>query len=421
MKLLIIDDDKIYAKALKQAVLKNTSIKNIDLIYSKEEIDKINLKEYDLIISDIFMENFNEDVIEKEIILKNIPTILITALPDRVIKEKLEKLNIIDFIIKTLYKDFTPLINKLKILEYLRNTHILIVDDSKTAILINVRAVKRKYPFAKILTASNGIEALEKIKQYDNIKLILTDYEMPKMNGLEFIQKVREKYSIDEKIIIALSSEQDKGLSPLLLRVGANDFLYKPFLEEELMCRIDNNIKNIMLIEEIKEMAYKDPLTHLYNRRYFFETAEKLFITSTRENKEISILMYDIDHFKKINDTYGHQTGDLILEKVAEIISNNTRKNDISARYGGEEFISFLYHCDATFARLVAEKIRKIIEQIEVTDSNKNSIKFTISIGVSDKGNNLEEMIKYADNALYEAKKTRNRVIVYKGDENEKK
>jgi len=241
------------------------------------------------------------------------------------------------------------------------------------------------------------------------------------MNGLEFIQKVREKHSIDEKIIIALSSEQDKSLSPLLLRVGANDFLYKPFLEEELMCRIDNNIKNILLIEEIKEMAYKDPLTHLYNRRYFFETAEKLFITSKRENKNVSILMYDIDHFKKINDTYGHQTGDLILQKVAEIISNNTRKNDISARYGGEEFITFLYHCDAIFARLVAEKIRKLIEQIEVIDSNENSIKFTISIGVSDKGASLEEMIKYADSALYEAKKTRNRVIVYKGDENEKK
>ena len=411
MKILIIEDDKFYAKNLKKTIEYNFEFE-IDVVNSKKELQNINPKNYDLVISDIFMEEYDEKYIEQFLIKKHIPTILITALPNKVVKEKLSKLNIIDFIIKTDSHHFTNIMDKLKILYYLKKHSILIVDDSKTATLINLKLIKKCYPFTEVLTAKDGVEGLEKIKENKNIKLILTDYEMPNMNGMEFIKNIRKTYDIDEKIIIALSSVSEKYISSTLLKVGANDFLHKPFVEEELMCRIDNNIKNAMLIDEIKDMAFKDVLTNLYNRRYFFDIAEKMYQTSKRENKEISILMCDIDHFKKVNDTYGHQTGDLIIKNVAKVLINSIRKNDVAARYGGEEFVILLYDCPIKFSRLIGEKIRKTIENLEIIDENNAKIKFTISIGISNKGSSLEDMIKHADEMLYKAKETRNKVVV---------
>jgi diguanylate cyclase (GGDEF)-like protein len=413
-KILIIEDDKTYAKALKNAILKNTNVKEVATLHSLEELEKIDITKFNLIISDVFMKNYNEDYIKENILSQNIPTILITGLPDKVMKKKLQKLNIVDFIIKTETINFNQIINKIKILNYLKNNSILIVDDSSTSILINAKVIKKHYPFTKILTAKNGKEALEKIEENKDIKLIMTDYEMPEMDGMELIQNIRNKHNIDEKIIIAISGAEEKETSLMLLRVGANDFLHKPITEEELMCRMDNNIKTIMLIEEIKDMAYKDALTKLYNRRYFFEIAHKMFLTAKRENKPISILMFDIDHFKNLNDRYGHQTGDLAIQKTAQILQNNIRKNDIACRYGGEEFVIFLYDCDLNFARLIGEKIRKTIENLTLIDNENREIRYTISVGINNKGETLEEVIKHSDKMLYKAKETRNRVIVDK-------
>ena len=413
MKILIIEDDKFYAKNLKKMIEYKFGFKT-DTINSKKELEELDLSKYNLIISDIFMEGYDENYIENTLIKYNIPLILITAFPDRELKEKLSKLNIVDFIIKTESNQFTHILNKIEILNYLKDKTILIVDDSKTASLINLKLIKKCYPFTEVLLASDGEEGYKKIKENKNIKLILTDYEMPKVNGMEFIKKLRKDYDVEEKIIIALSSITEKYISSNLLKIGANDFLHKPFLEEELMCRIDNNIKNAILIDKIKEMAFRDSLTGLYNRRYFFDIAQKMFLTSKRDNKEISILMCDIDHFKDINDTYGHQTGDIILTEVSRVLATSIRKNDIIARYGGEEFIILLYDCPSKFSVLIAEKIRKSIEKLEIIDDNDNKIKLTISIGISNKGESLDKIIQSADQMLYKAKETRNKVVIAK-------
>jgi len=413
MKILVIEDDKFYAKNLKKAIEKQFNYE-ITVVHSKEELDNIDLQNYNLIISDIFMKDYDETYIQKHLIHTKIPILLMTGFPDKILKEKISKLNIVDFIVKTESNQFTQIINKLQILDYLKNKSILIVDDSRTAMLINMKLIKKCYPFTEVLTAKDGVEALEKINSHSNIKLILTDYEMPNMNGMELIKNVRKKYDIDKIIMIALSSVSERHISSTLLKIGANDFLHKPFAEEELMCRIDNNIKNSILIDEIKDMVFKDPLTNIYNRRYFFEVAQKMFLTALRENKELSILMCDIDHFKKINDTYGHQTGDLVIQKTANILNKSVRKNDVVSRYGGEEFAILLYDCPIKFAALIAEKIRKTIENLEVIDDEENKIKYTISIGISNKGELLEDRIKKADNMLYKAKETRNKVVTDK-------
>jgi len=168
--------------------------------------------------------------------------------------------------------------------------------------------------------------------------------------------------------------------------------------------------------DALKSLAVTDPLTKLYNRRYFAEISTELFELAKRENQPLSLMMIDIDKFKNINDTYGHQTGDVVIEKLASVMSKMKRESDIACRYGGEEFILLLPKTSKDGATKLADRIRETIEYTKVLthDSNKE-VSFTISVGVSEvdfeKDTNIEAVIKRADDAMYKAKKTgRNRV-----------
>jgi diguanylate cyclase (GGDEF)-like protein len=156
-----------------------------------------------------------------------------------------------------------------------------------------------------------------------------------------------------------------------------------------------------------------DPLTGLLNRRYFNEQVQKEAARSRRHGLRFSVLMLDIDHFKRINDTYGHPVGDLAIKAVASVCNKALRPQDILARYGGEEFVIALPHTDAEGAGTVAERIRQAVEQIEIA-AEPGPVRFTVSIGVSTYRRDLpfEQIVGRADQALYQAKQTgRNRVV----------
>jgi diguanylate cyclase (GGDEF)-like protein len=156
-----------------------------------------------------------------------------------------------------------------------------------------------------------------------------------------------------------------------------------------------------------------DPLTGLLNRRYFNEQTQKEVARSRRHNLRFSVLMLDIDHFKRINDTYGHPVGDLAIKALADICNKALRPQDILARYGGEEFVLALPHTEAEGAAVVAERIRQTVEQIELT-TEAGPVRFTVSIGIATykKDLPLEQIVGRADEALYKAKQSgRNRVV----------
>jgi diguanylate cyclase (GGDEF)-like protein len=161
--------------------------------------------------------------------------------------------------------------------------------------------------------------------------------------------------------------------------------------------------------KELIDMSHRDPLTHIYNRRYFAEQSEKMLSFAKRNDLPLTILILDIDKFKNINDTYGHFVGDEVIIKVAKILEEHIRQSDIVARFGGEEFVMLLQDCHLENGKQVAEKVRIDIKNASVTTSNDIPVDFTISIGVAqynDKkdNNNLEHTVHRADEALYEAK-----------------
>jgi diguanylate cyclase (GGDEF)-like protein len=171
---------------------------------------------------------------------------------------------------------------------------------------------------------------------------------------------------------------------------------------------------------ELQELAYYDPLTGLPNRRFFFEHASLIFEEVKRYEKPLSLLVIDTDRFKKINDTYGHDVGDVVLKTFADVIRGIVRKSDICARFGGEEFVVLLPNTDLEGAKVLAERIKTAVSK-NIVEQGSIVIVFTVSIGISQyrKGmQNIYELIKEADIALYRAKKGgRNRVEVFIPDE----
>ena len=170
--------------------------------------------------------------------------------------------------------------------------------------------------------------------------------------------------------------------------------------------------------KELKLLASTDPLTKLYNRRYFTEASEHILDLAKRNGKDLSIIMLDIDEFKKINDTYGHKIGDDTLVSFAETLKEHTRKSDVICRFGGEEFIILLPETDVNGATRIAQKIREVIEELIVKIDEKIELKFTVSIGLSqvnvEKEETIEAAINRADEALYSAKKSGRNIVKVK-------
>ena len=176
------------------------------------------------------------------------------------------------------------------------------------------------------------------------------------------------------------------------------------------------NYKLEKLNKELEELSNRDPMTKAYNRRYFADISKKMLNLSVRNKKNISLIILDIDHFKKINDTYGHSVGDDVIILLAKTLESCIRESDISARFGGEEFVILFNNCDLEYTYKLAEGIRKIIERLEVT-TDEGKLKFTVSIGVAqydtlEDNMSIENTLKRADDCLYDAKKNgRNQVV----------
>jgi diguanylate cyclase (GGDEF)-like protein len=171
--------------------------------------------------------------------------------------------------------------------------------------------------------------------------------------------------------------------------------------------------------EELKLLASMDPMTKLYNRRYFSEISEDIFNLCKRTNNDISLIMFDIDDFKSVNDTYGHHVGDKVIIGVADILLEHTRKSDIVCRFGGEEYIILLPDTDLESSMQTAQNIRELVEKMVITYDQHKQLQVTISVGISMvdllADEDIEIAINKADNALYEAKRSgKNKVVSYK-------
>lgn len=295
---------------------------------------------------------------------------------------------------------------------------ILIVDDSATIRMTLSRAVKDEF---QPMEAVNGEQAWAMLSGDDRIELVITDLSMPELDGFGLIKRIRESIvsRINNIPVIVVTGADDTDAREKAFKAGANDFLTKNSDRVELLARLRAHQKlaaTIRALEEsqrvLREQANTDPLTGLANRRFFTHIANKELALMRRQKEHFAVLMMDIDHFKSINDTYGHQAGDYVLTQVANTLYDCVREEDMLARIGGEEFIVSSPYLNRLAAIVLAERLRKAIEGKVITFEG-NQIPVTMSLGIAVRpqdGDELDALIACADERLYIAKQSgRNR------------
>ncbi len=296
---------------------------------------------------------------------------------------------------------------------------ILIVEDEPISRrLLEVSLRKWNY---EVVAASDGREAWELLKGPEAPNLVISDWMMPHMDGLELCKRIRESERRGYTYLILLTSKGRKEDLIKGLEAGADDYLIKPFDHEELRIRIKIGERIISLERRILQLADTDSLTGVLNRRAFLEKLQVEVERAVRECRPLSFVLADLDHFKDVNDRYGHQMGDLVLQQFAEQLSALLRQDDFAGRYGGEEFAVCLPGLDYSDVALVAERMRRNVEDLRVPTADPSQcIRFTASFGAASFCQDYEEplnaLIARADEALYMAKREgRNCVCVAEG------
>ena len=276
----------------------------------------------------------------------------------------------------------------------------------------------------EVVSCKNGHDAWKILQSENAPHLLILDWMMPGMDGLEICRKVREQAKEPYTFILLLTSKGEQDDFVKGMEAGADDYVVKPFNHNDLRVRLKAGRRIVELNEELlyvrdnlEKQATHDKLTGLYNRHFMVEILEKEFSRALRHQSDLSCLLLDLDNFKDVNDTFGHTFGDLVLREFSAGLDQNIRKSDISIRYGGEEFMVLLPNTGIAGAQNIAEKIRATCEKKRYDDGH-NSTTVTVSIGIASiKQHQLiddKEIVACADKALYRSKaEGRNRITVY--------
>ncbi len=400
-KILVVEDSLMYQKYLVKE-LKAQGFE-VTLATSLKETQELVQSQSDFLcaVLDYCLPDApNGEVIDYMLSL-NACVIVLTSNFDTDTRERVLGNGVFDYLLKDSRSTVNELLYVIRRLSNNRQHKALVVDDS---IVIRKHVTKLlSQQNISAIEASNGEEGLTALANNEDVTLLITDQDMPVMTGIEMIRAIRAKYTSLDLVALGLSASEDKTLTARFLKAGADDFLIKPFCYEEFFCRVNQLLDIKESREELYRLAHQDSLTNLWNRRYFFERPQSVI------NKFKSIAMIDIDKFKSINDTYGHDAGDVVIKFVASNLSNHF-PTGIVARLGGEEYCvqsedSFEEFC----TRL--EKVRRSIEGTVIKHGATN-LAVTVSIGACSVDEPLQEQVKLADQLLYKAKQTgRNRLV----------
>ncbi|HEY9842213.1 MAG: diguanylate cyclase [Candidatus Sericytochromatia bacterium] len=291
---------------------------------------------------------------------------------------------------------------------------VLIIDDSK--LIHYLTGIGLRPEGVVLLHAYDGITGMQMVKEFKP-DLILLDLNMPGQSGLEFCRQLKDDPEFNAIPVIFLTATADVATKVQAFDAGAIDYVTKPFDTVELRARVRAALRTKLYLDLLSTRAQLDGLTRLWNRSHFDQRLADEIAVSQRHCRPVSLIMLDIDHFKKLNDVHGHPFGDQVLRQVAKVLNTSMRQTEIACRYGGEEFAIILRETDLTGAERAGERIRVLIEALEFENEGK-PVTVTASVGAS--SNEVlanpqhfspEDLISSADKALYFAKHGgRNRV-----------
>jgi two-component system cell cycle response regulator len=364
-----------------------------------------------LIITAMEIENGNPVEFIKavnETDFNHIPIVVFTGNDSLDARKIMYELGIVDYILKSTGKEavrqnILSFRNEEPVDSRMQSLRYAVLDDSKIDRMI-IERIFAMYAIPDVTYFESAPALLNSDLKYD---VYLVDIVLRETTGDKVIVQIKRKHP--DSVVIAVSGIDNVKTVSRVLSTGADDFLNKPFNHQLFLARLKTNIRSYLLLQDVAKMAVTDGLTGMFNRRHVFERLSHEIEKFTRYGSGFSLLMLDIDHFKQINDTYGHQFGDEVLRKVSDAIRSSIRNVDIAGRYGGEEFMVILPEIGLAGAALVAERIRCAVESVSFEN---DGLVVTISCGAAEySAEDAGEFVKKADTLLYLAKDGgRNRV-----------
>jgi diguanylate cyclase (GGDEF)-like protein len=406
LKVLLVEDSRTYALALSRRLEAELRLP-IVVCQSLNELHEVVTEDraaYTMAVVDLNLPDAPRGEAIDFTVQRGIPTIVHTASYDLETRNRIMERDVIDYVLKDSAFTLETVVATAKRALANRQTRILIVDD--TAATRKLLAHMLKVQQYQVIEVGSGDEALALLQDHPDIRLVVSDYYMPGMDGYELTRRLRRQFAANRLRVIGVSSSNDRMVSVGFLKAGANDFISMPFIPEELQCRIASNVETLEQIELLHNLASRDALTGLFNRRHFFESAGTLIEEAQAKNLTSAVAILDIDDFKQLNDSHGHDFGDQALAKVARYLAQSVEgSGHLLARIGGEEFAILFPGLNAKEALRLSDHIRLDLSH-ETLDVDDRQITLTVSIGVAEIGGqgSLDQYLIAADRALYAAK-----------------
>jgi len=412
-RLLVVDNSVFFRDVLAETLRGTVKALAVDSVKNCQEARSL-LEQYKdqylAVVSGLMLPDAEEGEMLDVALSHHIPAIALTSSLDAETRQKVMDKDVIDYFFKDQdgLQDVVNLVSRL-----LRNEHhkILVVDDSPTyCTYLKVLLQRQHY---QVITAFTGEEAVDLLARDNDISMILLDYQLPGMSGYDVIRRIRKQFSSAQLPVIGVSGQMDQQIPAQILKCGANDFMYKGFTVEEFYSRINNMMDLLISVRELQDAAYKDFLTGLHNRQYFYPHANALIKEVDQKGLTMGLAMMDIDFFKKVNDTYGHNAGDEVLRVIANALQEHIRSDDLLIRLGGEEFCVVFTDMPENMMVQRLEVVRKSVEATIIEWEDK-TLNVTISMGLKVReGEVLDDLLDAADKALYIAKESgRNQLVV---------
>lgn len=412
-KILIVEDNKALAKLIAKKMEDNTEMQ-VDVAHSLAEAQAFltKAKDYFITLLDLNLPDAPNGEVVDFVASKGLPIIVLTGSMDDKTRETFMDKDIVDYVYKGNMSDVNYIFHMIDRLKNNNQYKVMVVEDVMQT-RNDVKKILQNLQF-QVFTAAHGEEAMNYFADNPDIKLVVSDYGMPVKDGLEVLKELREQKDKNELGVIMMTSANENVSGAVFLKNGANDFIAKPFLKEELICRVNNTIENMENINKIANFANKDFLTGLFNRRYFYDDMQG-YLASLEENPmPYAVAVIDVDGLKNINDKYGQDSGDKILKLLAKKLIDDTKSSDIAARFGGGEFCVLLKNVSQEDAVKFFVGLRAAIAANPINIKNE-SVKISVSIGVTfgKSDYNVDEILELADEALCKAKQNgRNRVEI---------
>lgn len=410
-KILIVEDSSVVIKIIRHVT---RQIKAFDFVYAEsfaqtKAVMESAGNEIFASLVDLNLPDASDGEVVDYALEKQLNPIVLTATFDEQKRERLLAKGIVDYVTKEGRFSYQYALNLVERIYKNQAIKVLVVDDSEAA-----RNYTRKLLVQQLFVvevARNGIEAIKILLANPDIKLLITDYQMPQMNGLELVRNIRHKYEKSDLAIIGLSAESQESLSAQFIKAGADDYLRKPFNHEEFHCRVRHTVEALEQIEQIRDAANRDYLTGVYNRRYFFTRGDELHLQAQKDNSPLAAAVLDLDYFKNVNDEYGYEVGDQVLQQIAQTLENFLDRFFV-ARSDGEEFLILMPGLDNGKAVALFKNIQEIVNKTPIALGDKN-LYISFSVGISNnRGESLVDQLDMANGYLERAKEAGRNLVI---------